>query len=152
MKEFKWRTPEYIHKEKSPDWYWTVGIIASALVVTAVIFGDVLFGIVIAIGSFTLALFASRKPNMISVEMNEKGVTIGKMLYPFSSLEAFCVDEAHHHGTRLVLKSKKALVPLVSIPVMGANPDDLRTFLAARLKEETFEQGLMQTIFEKMGF
>jgi hypothetical protein len=152
MKSFNWETPEYFHVEKNPDWYWTVGIIAAALAITAVIFGDILFGVVIAIGAFTLALFASRKPNTISVEVNEKGVVIETTLYPFKNLESFSVDTDHHHGPRLLLKSKKAVMPLISVPVDHPDTDELKAFLAKRLKEETFEQSMMHTFFEKLGF
>jgi hypothetical protein len=152
MKSFNWQTPEYFHTEKSRDWYWTVGIIAVALALTAIIFGDVLFGVVILVGSFTLALFASRKPNIVSVEVNEKGVVIEKIFYPFKNLESFSVDTDHHHGPRLLLRSKKAVMPLVAVPLMHDDQDGLKSFLAKRLKEESFEQSFMHTVFEKLGF
>lgn len=152
MKSFSWQTPEYVHTERGQDWYWTVGIIAAALVATAIIFGDVLFGVVIAIAAFTLALFASRPPRTIDVEVGDKGVVISKTLFPYQSLESFSVDTVHHRGPRLVLKSKKPLVPLVTVPVMDVDPEALKSFLERHLVPETFEQSLMQTLFEKLGF
>lgn len=152
MTKFSWQTPEYVHFEKSNDWFWTVGIITTALVITTVIFGDILFGIVLAIGAFTLALFASRKPNIISVDVTEKGVIIERTLYPYSALESFSVDEIHHHGPRLILKSKKKVVPLVTVPIQHDDLEGLREYLETHLKPETFEQNLMHTIFEKLGF
>ncbi|HEY4500355.1 MAG TPA: hypothetical protein VJH25_01025 [Candidatus Paceibacterota bacterium] len=152
MKNFSWQAPEYPYKKKSTDWYWTVSIISTALVVTAVIFGNVLFGVVIAIGVFTLTMFASRKPDIISVEINDKGIAVDKTLYPYQSIESFYLDE-NHHGPRLIIKSKKVVVPLIAIPLSrNENPDDLRAFLSAHLKEEVFEQGIMQTLFDRLGF
>ncbi len=152
MTKFSWQTPEYAHFEKSSDWYWTVGIIAGALVVTAVIFGDILFGVVLAVGTFTLCLFASRKPSIVSVEVSDKGVAIEKTLFPFATLESFSVDDAHHHGPRLVLKSKKPVVPLIAVPIQGVDLQELHDYLETQLKPETFEQNLMHTLFERMGF
>ena len=151
MKEFQWHAPEYPYKPKEDDWYWTVGIITAALVVIAVIFGDTLFGVVIAVGVFTLTMFASREPKTISVEVNEKGVTIDKVLYPFLSLDSFSVDDRHHRGPRLHLKSKKMLMPLVTVPI-GSDASELRAFLATHLKEEAFEESLMQMILDRIGF
>jgi hypothetical protein len=152
MKNFSWQAPEYHHTVKTKDWYWTIGIISAALVITAVIFGNVLFGLVIAIGTFTLTMFASRKPDIISAEVSEKGIVVNKTLYPFSAIESFSIDESHHHGPRLIIKSKKVIVPLIAVPLADIDLEDLHTFLSTHLKDEVFEQGLMQTIFDRLGF
>ncbi|MDO8579397.1 MAG: DUF5673 domain-containing protein [bacterium] len=152
MKNFSWQAPEYSYKKKGSDWYWTVGIISAALVVTAIIFGNVLFGVVIAIGAFTLTMFASRKPDIITIEITDKGIAVDKTLYPYQSIESFYLDEDHHHGPRLIIKSKKVIVPLIAMPLASKNPDELRAFLSTHLKEEVFEQGIMQTLFDRLGF
>ncbi|HEU0080810.1 MAG TPA: hypothetical protein VFQ72_02180 [Candidatus Paceibacterota bacterium] len=152
MAKFSWQTPEYIHFEKSNDWYWTVGIITAALVVTAIILGDILFGVVLAIAAFTLAVFASRPPNVVSVEVTDRGVVIGKTLFPYAELESFSVDEEHHHGPRLVLRSKKPIVPLITVPIMHDGLDDLREHLERHLRSEKFPQNFMHTVFERLGF
>ena len=152
MKNFSWQAPEYHYSKKSRDWYWTMGIISATLVITCIIFGNVLFGIVIAIGAFTLTVFASRKPDIVDAQVSEKGLVVDKTLYPFGTIESFSIDD-HHHGPRLIIKSKKVIVPLIAIPLSGdLDIDDMRSFLANHLKEETFEQGLMQTIFDRLGF
>ncbi|MDE1874634.1 MAG: hypothetical protein KGI79_01750 [Patescibacteria group bacterium] len=155
MKDFRWQTPEYVHVEKTSDWYWTVGIIAAALVIVSVIFGNALFGLVLAIGAFALTMFASRPPRVISVEISDRGIMIDKTLYPFPTLESFYVDEEHHHGPRLILKSRKVVMPLIAVPVAlesEGERDGLRAFLSAHLKEEIFDQGILQTIFDRLGF
>lgn len=152
MKEFSWQAPEYTYKEKTSDWYWTVGIITAALVVTAIIFGNTLFGIVIAIGAFSLSLFASRKPNIVSVHISEKGIKIDKTLYPFHTIDSFYLHTEHPTGPKLLLKSKKMVMPLVSVPVNHNDHETLREFIAKHLKEEVFEEGLLQTIFDGLGF
>lgn len=152
MNSFSWQTPEYVYTEKTQDWYWTVGIISAALVVTSIIFGNILFALIIAIGAFSLALFASRKPRIVSVDITERGITIDKMLYQFAALQSFSLDEEHFAGPRLLLKSKKVVMPLISVPVVGGNHDELREFLAKHLTEESFQEGFLQTLFERLGF
>lgn len=152
MKDFSWQTPEYSYKEKSSDWYWIVGIISAALVITTIIFGDALFGIVIAIGAFTLSVFAARKPKNLQVHVTDKGVAINKTLYLFSDLNGFYLDEEHWDGPRLMLRSKKILVPLISVPVKFSNTSELRSFISEHIKEQRFDQGFLQTIFERLGF
>ncbi len=150
MKEFSWQTPEHIHTKKNEDWYWTVGIVIAAIVIVAIIFGDFLFGLVIAISAFALALLNARPPRTIDVEVDAKGVNIDKTLYPFATLDAFYVDEVHHRGTRLMLKSKRVVMPLIIVPV-PENSEDLRLFLVDHLKEEAFKESLLQQLFDRLG-
>lgn len=152
MKTFSWQTPEYVRAPKNSDWYWTVGIITGALVITSMIFGNFLFAFVLAIGTFSLTLFTIRKPNTITVEINEKGVRVDKMLYPYNSLDSFGIDEEYQYGPRLLLKSKKVVMPLIALPLGSQNLEELQTFLVGHLKEEIFDQGFIHNLFEKIGF
>jgi hypothetical protein len=151
MEKFSWSAPEYEFKTRSKDWYWTVGIITAALVVTSIIFGNYLFAIILAVGAFTLALFSTREPQIINVSISDKGIRVDKLLYPYPSLKSFGIDEEHHSGPKLFLKPKK-LAPLVALPIHSVDIDDLRKYLDSKLDEEIFEDHFMHTIFEKLGF
>jgi hypothetical protein len=151
MIHYSWKAPEYPWKPKSQDWYWTVGIITAALVVTSVILGNALFGVVIGISAFALALFSTRKPKTVSVELGEKGVIVDKTMYLYANLESFGIDETREDDTRLILKSKKVVVPLVTIPLAHNDVDGIREFMLKHLKEETFEIGFAQAVFERLG-
>ncbi len=153
MKEFSWKTPEYIYTEKTSDWYWTVGIVSAAIVVVSIIFGDTLFGLIVAIGAFSLTMFASRKPRVVAIEINQKGVAVERVLYPFPSIDSFFVDAEHRHGPRLFLKSKKVVVPLIDMPIATTvDTEELRTFLSAHLEEEVVKEGVLHGLFERLGF
>ncbi len=152
MKNFSWQVPEYVHSEKSSDWYWTVGIIAASLVVVSIIFGNVLFALVIALGVFILTLFSVRKPKIVSIEITEKGIRMDKTLYPFATLESFGVDEHHHHGPKLHLRSKKRIVPIITIAVHPEDMENIKEILETQLKEEMFDQSIIHNLFERIGF
>lgn len=152
MKSFSWQTPEYAYKPKSQDWYWTVGIITAALVVVSIIFGNALFGIVIAVSAFALALFSTKKPLIVAVEVGDKGVRIGKTLYPYQSLDAFGIGGEDTGFPKLQLKSKKVVMPLVAVPIALEEIDELRDFLREKLAEEKFEENFAQMVFDRLGF
>lgn len=152
MNQISWETHEYFHNIKTAEWYWTVAIITGALAITCIIFGNFLFALVLAIGVFALTLFSVRKPNVIRVVLDDRGVLADKILHPYDTLDAFGMDENHHSGPRLLLKSKKVVVPLVSIPVSGHSADEIRVFLKKHLKEETIDQGFLHHLLEKLGF
>lgn len=152
MKGFSWQTPEYEYKQRAQDWYWTVGILAAALVVVFIIMGNALFGLVVAIATFALTLFSARKPLVVQVDVDDKGVRIAKTLYPYASLDSFGIDGEDRNMPKLHLKSKKVVMPLVSVPIALDDIDSLRDYLRGKLTEETFEPSLIQTIFERLGF
>ncbi len=152
MNGLSWVTHEYVHKPKTSEWYWTVGIITAALVVTCIIFSNFLFAIVLTISVFALTLFSVRKPNNVNIALGEKGVRVDTILYPYSTLDSFGIDEEHHDGPLLFLKSKKAFMPLVSIHIKEHTPSEVREFMKKHLKEEHFEQSFFHSLIEALGF
>src|SRR5688572_19736811 len=87
----RWEGFEYHYQEKSSDWFWAVGIISLSIAVVAILVKNILFAILIIVGAFTLCLHAARKPHRIDFEINEHGITAGKIHYPYASLHAFWV-------------------------------------------------------------
>lgn len=152
MKSFAWQTAEYVHEEKSSDWYWTVGIITAALVIILFIFGNPLFGVILAIGVFTLAVFSARRPNVVSVRIDDKGVFIDKTLYPFTELESFSIDEDHRHGEHLLLKSKRVVMPMLSVPIKENDIDEIRDHISSKIPETPYKPSALHTIIDRLGF
>jgi hypothetical protein len=149
----KWQAFEYEHGEKSPDWFWALWIIAIAGTATSVILGNVLFAILILAGAFTFSLHAVKKPRLIKFEINERGVMIGKILYPFSALKSFWIEDMEESvPPKILIKSKKMLATHIVIPVEDIHPSDIREFLLERLPEEEDSESLAQKIVEHFGF
>lgn len=152
MNGLSWVTHEYVHRPKSSEWYWTVGIITAALVVTCIIFSNFLFALVLVISVFALTLFSVRRPNNVQVDLGDKGVRIDKTLYPYSTLDSFGIDDEHRDGAILFLKSKKTIIPLVSVHIQDHSPSEIREFMKTHLKEEHFEQSIFHSLLEAFGF
>ena len=129
-------------------------IIAGAVALTSIIFGNIIFAILIAVGAFVLCLFAARKPQAIVVEIHDKGVRIERTLYPYKSLKGFAIDTAHHDGPRLVLRSDRPVLPFITIPAPADENEleVLRTVLLPHLAEEEFEEGAFHLFFERLWF
>ena len=147
----QWKAYEYHHREKSSDWFWAVGIIAFSASAAAVIFNNVVFGIFIILSAFTLCLFAARKPLLVNIELNNQGIIVGKYLYPYQTLEKFCIRDKKH-GAVIILKSKKTIFPYINIQAGYDNLDLIKEYLSQYLKEEEIAEPLTQTIIEYLGF
>jgi len=149
--EISWQAPEFIAYEKGPDWYWAVGVISITLAVAAIIFGNILFAVVILIGSFALSLQATRDPEIRDFSVNRKGVQADETLYPYSSLESFWVEN-NPHEQKVILMSEKTWMPYIVLPIAEHDPEEIRNFMIEYLPEEEHQEPLTQKIMEYLGF
>lgn len=148
----EWDAPEHEHKERSSDWFWSAGIIVGALVLMSIIFSNIIFGILILVSTGSLALFINRVPENVHVTVNESGISRDKTFYPLDTLSSFWIDTEHSHK-KLILKSKKSLMPLIVVPLSEeTNPDELRELLLTKITEEPHSLPLVEKILEYLGF
>ncbi len=151
MEKISWNTQEYFHTEKTADWYWIVGIVTLAVAAISIILNNVIFAILILVSSFTLSLFASRRPATVTVLLDSFGVTFGRTRYPYSNLEAFWIEMENHHP-RLLLKSKKMIMPLIIILIENIDEEEIRQFLKNHLPEEEMTEPLLEKLLIYFGF
>lgn len=147
----QWKAYEYNHREKSPDWFWAVGIIAFSAAAAAVIFNNTIFAIFIILSAFTLSMYAARKPSLINIEINNKGIIVDKYIYLYQNIEKFWVAE-RQSGNVLIIKSVKKALPYTTISAEQVELEEIREYLSRRIKEEELTEPLVQTITEYLGF
>jgi len=133
-----WSAPEHAHEHKSPDWFWAVGIIAASIVVVSVISGNALFALFVFLGATTLFIHAVRQPREISIEIHERGISLGNLSFSYDMLDSFTVVE-HNDAPCLILKSKKLFTPYSIIPLPEGYQEKVRAYLAQHLSEQTLE-------------
>lgn len=149
----EWDAPEHHHTDKNNDWYWAVGIITITSAGLCFIFGNVIFGIFIIIGIFALVIHSVRKPRMIHVEINDRGIIVDRTLYPFLTLESFWID-AHEHPPKILLKSARMFMPFVIVYISEDEHDreKIRDILLNYIAETEHHEPLTKKILERFGF
>jgi hypothetical protein len=148
----EWDAHVYEHKERSSDWFWAVGIIIASLAIVAIVFGNIIFGILIIVSAFALSLFINRPPEIIHMVIDENGVTRANIRYPYDTLHSFWVDEIHPHK-KILLRSKKMFMPLIIVPLGNdANPEKLQELLLKKLPEQYYSLPFVEKILEYLGF
>jgi hypothetical protein len=145
-----WQALEYEYHEKTADWFWALGIITIALSAIAVLLNNILFAIFILLGAATLALYAVRKPELVSFEINNRGIVINKTLYPYSTLESFGIET--DGPPKILVKSKKMFVPYLVMPVSEEAIDFARTYLLQYLEEQEHREPFSVKLMEYLGF
>ena len=150
--KIEWDAHEYEHKERSDDWFWAVGIISFSLAIASIIFGNIIFGILVLVSVFALALFINRPPEVTHVVIDEKGISRGKIHYPYSTLHSFWIDTEHSHP-KIILCSEKFFMPVIVVPLdLGTNLDDLEEALLRHLPEKYHDLPFVEKILEYLGF
>ena len=147
-----WEAPEHHHIEKGSDWFWVLGILAVSGSIAAFFFGNFLFAVLILIGAGTMALLAGRQPAVIPFSVSTRGVRVGDTLYPYSTLDAYFIEEESPLGPQLLLRSKRIHMPLIILPLPEEYIHDIEDLLLDRLPEEELEEPLANKILEFFGF
>lgn len=147
-----WEAPEHHHIEKNGDWFWALWIIAFAAAAAAFFFGNYLFAILIVIGAAAMALVANQQPKIVPFAVTTRGLRINNTLFPYSTLEAFYIDEDHFRGPQLLAKSQKLFMPLIIMPLPEEYLDDIEDIISVRLPEEEMEEPFANKLLELFGF
>lgn len=151
MEPIRWQGYEYEFSEKSADWFWALGIIAVSSAITAIIFKNLLFALLILIGALTLALFAARRPHLTHFEVSKRGVAVDRILYPYKTLEAFWINHDDEEP-KVIISSDKFLMPYIVIALDGVDTEALQTILREHLPEEELTEPISHKILEFFGF
>jgi hypothetical protein len=147
-----WQGPEHRYVEKNSDWYWAVGIVSFTAAALAIMFGQVIFGLLIVVSAVALTLHASVAPRVIRTEINDRGIIVDKTLYPFLNLESFWIDP-HHYPSKVLVKSQKTFMPFLSIHIPDdVNPEDVRQVLLTYIAETEHQEPVTLKLMERLGF
>ena len=147
----KWSAPEYNHYQRSTDWFWAVGIITVSIAVLAFFYNNALFGILILLAAGILVFYAVRVPQNVDYEINQRGIVVGKELHPYLTIESFWL-ETRLGEPKIILKSKKALLPYIIIPVHEDSADEVASVLRNFLEEKELAELASHRIMEYLGF
>jgi hypothetical protein len=151
FEKIEWSMPEYNEKERNNDWFWALGVIVIAATVTSIIFGNYFFAIFIVVSGGLLVMFAVKKPDMVSYELNEKGLKIMSRLFPYKNITSFYVQR--DTPTTLFIKSERLIMPIISMPIEYSMADDIRNkMLEKNIKEEEMKEHVSEKIMESIGF
>jgi len=146
-----WQALEYEHYERSPDWFWAVGIITIALSVTAIILHNVLFAFVIILSGFVLSMYAARPPKEIDVVIDDVGIRVEHTFYPFHSLESFWIEE-NEENSKILIKSQRLMMPYIIIPLGDADEEKVHAYLTRHLPEQFHSESSFHKLMERLGF
>lgn len=150
--KIKWNAPEYEFHEKTPEWYWALGIIAAALVLAAVILHNFLFAVFAVLAGFSVGLYGTRRPRIIPHEINSGGVSSGNKNLNYDSIDHFWINYNPPIKKEIIFESKKTFSAHTVLLLGNADPEQIRRYLLQYLKEKKIEESLVAVIARVLKF
>ena len=154
----QWSALEYEEKERGNDWFWALGIIVIASSVASILFGNYFFAVFLVLCGIVLWLFAVKEPDMVSYELNSKGLKIRYRLYPYDKIKFFWVQnrtytEKEELPATLFIMSERIFMPVISMPVEDYMAADVRAMmLAHNVPEQEMKEHMSHKIMGSLGF
>ena len=150
--KIRWNAPEYEFHEKTPEWYWALGIITAALVLAAVVLHNFLFAVFAVLAGFSVGLHGSRKPRIIIHEINSGGLSFGNRNLNYEDIGHFWINYNPPIKKDLILESKRTFSTHTVILLGDADPEQTRRYLLQYLKEKKIEESLVAVIARALKF
>ena len=151
MEKLQWYALEYAEKERSRDWFWALGIIVVASSLASIIYSNYFFAGLIVLAGVLLGFFATKQPDMVFYELNEKGLKVRTRLYLYENIKSFYVQT----GTKptLFIKSERLFMPVMGIPIENAPAEKIRSIMIEKnIIEEEMKEHASEKIMEILGF
>ncbi len=150
MDEITWTAPEFEYQEHGPLWHVGVIVASALLLFIAVLQENLLFAVVIVIGSALIIALSDAKPHVNIISVSSRAVSIGNLrIYPLYELDAFAIGESGQRTPewgKLVLRSKSRFRPLIKLPAPQGKLAQIREMLQKHLSEIPYEPSLWDEI------
>ncbi|OGG78049.1 hypothetical protein A3A36_02645 [Candidatus Kaiserbacteria bacterium RIFCSPLOWO2_01_FULL_52_12b] len=150
----EWEGREYDHNPKDTDWYWTLGILAVAGTIAAILFSNYLFALLIIIATVALALHAAKVPPLHRFRLVEQGIVIGDELHPFERMTSFSVleDIEGEFPPMISIKTESWLSPHLIIPLEGVDVDVVYNYFLQHVDEDEHKHTFVDLVAAWLGF
>ena len=157
MGNLQWSALEYEEKERSKDWFWALGIIVATSSAASIIFGNYFFAVLLVLSGLLLGFFAAKKPDTVHYELNDRGLKIRTLLYPYPDIKSFWVqiDTTGEANLKpmLFIKTERMFMPVISIPINHDIAEEIRSIILDKnVSEEEMREHPSHLIMESLGF
>ena len=152
-----WSALEYEEKDRSPDWFWALGIIVATSSIAAIIFENYFFAALLVLSGILLGFFAIKKPDTVTYELNQKGLKIRNRLYPYENIKSFWIQLDLRGETDLkpilFIHSERGFMPILSLPIDESIAEDIYSIMLSKnIAEVEMKEHASEKIMEVLGF
>lgn len=133
---FTWIAPEYIQHPKSKIWYLAAAVLVAAVILFDLLTEDFTMALaVVVLAGVYLYIHSHHPPKDIKITVSRMGIKVGKMIFPFSSIQAFWIIYEPPHITTLNLRVKEHFFSDIVIQLNHEDPVPVREYLCGQIPE-----------------
>lgn len=147
-----WETEEFPYHEKDTQWFLLAGIVVGGIIISLLIMGNVFGAVTFLLFAIIGYLYATKKPEMLSVEINTKGVSVNNKLIPYSHIASFWIFYEPPLKDLIIIQKEKFTIKTI-IPLNDAHPVDVRTLLLHNaITEKEEEESFAEILSRRFRF
>lgn len=149
----EWSAPEYSHKERNNDWFWTIGLITIIGCVIAIWLHNYIFAIFIFISGGCLIMFTMRPPQEVTFTIETKGLTLGRDFHTWKSIKSFNIkNNERDFYAKLLIETSKHILPIYTIPLPKEKVNEVKETLLKIIPRSELNESQSMLFMEKLGF
>lgn len=153
IETIKWSAPEYLHKEHSNDWFWTIGLLAILGCIAAIWFGNYIFAIFIFISGISLIMFTARPPKMFNFSIDAKGIKADRDEFVWKNLKGFNIKEVESgEFDKLLIETDKNFLPIYTFMVPKDIVESAKDEISKKINRIDIDESRTTQFAEKIGF
>lgn len=147
-----WETEEFPYHQKDLQWFLVGGVLALGIFASLLILKNMFGAATMLLFVLIMYLYATKKPEMLSVVVDGRGITINNKRILYSDITSFWV--LYEPPVKdLILIQKARFTPKTIIPLGQINPVELRALLLANaIIEKEEEETLTDILARRFGF
>lgn len=149
----EWSAPEYSHKERDNDWFWTIGLIAIVGCGIAVWLHNYIFAVFIFISGCCLIMFTMRPPQEVTFIVETKGLTMGRDFHTWKSIKSFNIkDDESYPYAKLLIETGKHFLPIYTLPLPKDKITEIKETILKIIPKSDINESQSMLFMEKLGF
>jgi hypothetical protein len=135
---------------KSPDWYWALGIIACAGIIVAFLFDNVLLATIFGLGAIVVLLITRLEPQDTVCRLDHKDITINDTVYSLHDLDGYHIDEKNGE---LVLRflTGEFLMPVVVVHIPDEYLEEIDLMMRSVVPRKRINDTFTHQVLEIFG-
>ncbi len=134
-----WEIDESDRYRRGRAWYAIMILIGISLLIYAVASANFLFALLILMFALVIYLTSLKGPENQQVEISQDGIKVGEQFYPYRDVKRYWFVYDPPEVKNMYLDFKAVSRPLLSLPLMDQNPNQIRRVLGQYLPED-FEE------------
>lgn len=141
--KLEWAALEFKKYKKGKKWFVLPTLIALIVIIAAILLKNLLLVVASILTAFVVYIYAKKEPKKIKFSISGNGVQIDQIVYKFEDLKSFWIFYELGKVKEISLRSKKAFMPYIKIPLGDQNPAEIRRLLLKFLPEKKQRESII---------